>query len=80
MSDQRKAWEEAVARELKTRKAEDLVWQSPEGIAVKPLYTEEDLEGGAAIGWPGAQPFTRGPRASMYAGRPWTIQIGRAHV
>ncbi|HEX4118183.1 MAG TPA: methylmalonyl-CoA mutase [Rhizomicrobium sp.] len=74
MSDQRKAWEEAVVRELKTRQARDLVWQSPEGIAVKPLYTEEDLEGVAAMGWPGAQPFTRGPRASMYAGRPWTIR------
>jgi methylmalonyl-CoA mutase len=74
MSDQRKAWEEAVARELKTRQAGDLVWQSPEGIAVKPLYTEEDLEGIAAAGWPGVSPFTRGPRASMYAGRPWTIR------
>jgi len=74
MSDQRKAWEEAVARELKTRQAGDLVWQSPEGIAVKPLYTEEDLEGIAAAGWPGFPPFTRGPRASMYAGRPWTIR------
>ncbi|HEY5084557.1 MAG TPA: methylmalonyl-CoA mutase family protein, partial [Rhizomicrobium sp.] len=74
MSDQRKAWEEAVARELKTRQAGDLVWQSPEGIAVKPLYTEQDLEGIAAAGWPGASPFTRGARASMYAGRPWTIR------
>jgi methylmalonyl-CoA mutase len=74
MSDQRKAWEEAVARELKARQAGDLVWQSPEGIAVKPLYTEEDLEGIAAAGWPGSPPFTRGPRASMYAGRSWTIR------
>jgi methylmalonyl-CoA mutase len=74
MSDQPKAWEEAVARELKTRQAGDLVWQSPEGITVKPLYTEEDLEGIAAAGWPGSPPFTRGPRASMYAGRPWTIR------
>ncbi|HXR95602.1 MAG TPA: methylmalonyl-CoA mutase [Rhizomicrobium sp.] len=74
MSDQRKAWEEAVARELKTRGAEGLIWRSPEGIAVKPLYTEEDLEGIAAMGWPGLPPFTRGPRASMYAGRPWTIR------
>src|ERR1700677_3273540 len=74
MSDHRKAWEEAVARELKTRQAGDLVWQSPEGIAVKPLYTEEDLEGIAAAGWPGSPPFTRGPRASMYAGRSWTIR------
>ncbi|HEX4369800.1 MAG TPA: methylmalonyl-CoA mutase family protein, partial [Rhizomicrobium sp.] len=74
MSDQRKAWEDAVARELKTRQAQDLVWQSPEGIAVKPLYTEEDLAGIAAAGWPGTSPFTRGPRASMYVGRSWTIR------
>jgi methylmalonyl-CoA mutase len=73
MSDQRKRWEEAVARELKTRGAADLVWQSPEGIGVKPLYTEQDLES-LAPGWPGLPPFTRGPRASMYAGRPWTIR------
>ena len=74
MTDQRPQWEEAVARELKTRTAADLVWQSPEGIAVKPLYTEADLEGMTAGGWPGLLPFTRGPRASMYAGRPWTIR------
>ena len=74
MSDQRKEWEEAVARELKTRDARDLVWHSPEGIALKPLYTEQDLEGIGPTGWPGLPPFTRGPRASMYAGRPWTIR------
>ncbi len=74
MSDQRKAWEEAAARELKTRNAQDLLWQSPEGIAVKPLYTEQDLEGIERTGWPGLPPFTRGARASMYAGRPWTIR------
>ncbi|MBS0280852.1 MAG: methylmalonyl-CoA mutase, partial [Proteobacteria bacterium] len=74
MTDHRKDWEEAVARELKTRSAQDLVWQSPEGIPVQPLYTEADLEGIEAAGWPGQAPFTRGPRASMYAGRPWTIR------
>ncbi|HKD47111.1 MAG TPA: methylmalonyl-CoA mutase, partial [Rhizomicrobium sp.] len=73
MSDQRKAWEEAVERELKARNVRDLVWESPEGIAVKPLYTERDLEG-YETGWPGIPPFARGPRASMYAGRPWTIR------
>ena len=74
MTDQRPQWEEAVAGELKTRTAADLVWQSPEGIAIKPLYTEADLEGMTAGGWPGLLPYTRGPRASMYAGRPWTIR------
>ena len=74
MTDRRKEWEEAVARELKTRQAADLGWRSPEGIAVKPLYTEADLEGVETGTWPGQAPFTRGARASMYAGRPWTIR------
>ncbi len=74
MTDRRKEWEEALALELKISGAADLAWQSPEGIAVKPLYTEADLEGIEAGGWPGQTPFTRGPRASMYAGRPWTIR------
>ena len=74
MTDRSREWEEAVARELKTRPAASLVWQSPEGIAVKPLYTEADLEGLQTATWPGQAPFTRGPRASMYAGRPWTIR------
>ena len=74
MTDRRREWEEAVARELKTRQVSDLGWRSPEGIPVKPLYTEADLEGIEAAAWPGLAPFTRGPRASMYAGRPWTIR------
>ena len=74
MTDQRAEWEKAVAGELKTRAATDLVWRSPEGIAIKPLYSEADLEGIEAAGWPGQLPYTRGPRASMYAGRPWTIR------
>ena len=63
-----------VARELKTRALESLVWQTPEGIAVKPLYTAADLEGLELAGPPGLPPFTRGVRASMYAGKPWTIR------
>src|SRR3569832_394896 len=74
MTDQRAEWEKAVAGELKTRAAADLVWRSPEGIAIKPLYSEADLEGIEAAGWPCQLPYTRGPRASMYAGRPWTIR------
>ncbi len=54
---------------------ETLTWQTPEGIDVKPLYTEADLEGAGHLGsLPGLAPFTRGPRATMYAGRPWTIR------
>src|SRR6201999_88200 len=58
----------------KTGQADGLNWHSPEGITVKTLYSEADLEGIAASGWPGRPPFTRGARASMYAGRPWTIR------
>ena len=54
-------------------KGRDLTWPTPEGIAVKPLYTADDLEGWEP-GLPGFAPFTRGVRATMYAGRPWTIR------
>ena len=62
-------WEAAAAREVR---GADLIWRTPEGIDVKPLYTAAD----AAVdpGLPGFAPFTRGVRASMYAGRPWTIR------
>jgi len=63
-------WDAAAAKELKGK---DVTWHTPEGIPVKPLYTAEDV---ADIdpGLPGFGPFTRGVRASMYAGRPWTIR------
>ncbi len=63
-------WKAAASREVKGK---DLVWHTPEGIEVKPLYTAEDVEG-VDPGLPGFAPFTRGVRASMYAGRPWTIR------
>lgn len=62
-------WQAAAAREVKGK---DLTWHTPEGIAVKPLYTAEDVR--EDPGLPGFAPFTRGVRASMYAGRPWTIR------
>jgi len=62
-------WEALAAREVKGR---DLDWQTPEGITVKPLYTAADVT--TDPGLPGFAPFTRGVRASMYAGRPWTIR------
>ena len=69
------AWRKAAAKELKGRSPDDLAWQTPEGIAVNPLYTEDDLKGlAAADAMPGFAPFLRGPRATMYAGRPWTIR------
>ncbi|WP_264224073.1 methylmalonyl-CoA mutase, partial [Pararhizobium sp. YC-54] len=67
-------WATLAERELKSP-PETLTWQTPEGIAVKPLYTEADLEAAGHLGsLPGLAPFTRGPRATMYAGRPWTIR------
>ncbi|WP_157215245.1 methylmalonyl-CoA mutase [Flavisphingomonas formosensis] len=63
-------WQTAAAKEVK---GQDLTWNTPEGIAVKPLYTAEDVAG-IDPGLPGFAPFTRGVRASMYAGRPWTIR------
>ncbi len=62
-------WEAAAAKEVK---GADLTWATPEGIDVKPLYTAADVI--ADPGLPGFAPFTRGVRASMYAGRPWTIR------
>ncbi|WP_432770419.1 MAG: methylmalonyl-CoA mutase [Sphingopyxis sp.] len=62
-------WSAAADKEVKGK---DLTWHTPEGIAVKPLYTAEDVT--TDPGLPGFAPFTRGVRASMYAGRPWTIR------
>jgi methylmalonyl-CoA mutase len=68
-------WQALAAKELKGANPESLTWDTPEGIAVKPLYTAEDLEGLETVGsLPGVAPFTRGPRATMYAGRPWTLR------
>jgi methylmalonyl-CoA mutase len=65
-------WKKAAEREVKGPDAfRDLTFHTPEGFAIKPLYTAEDA---ADPGLPGFAPFTRGVRASMYAGRPWTIR------
>src|SRR3954452_25365382 len=67
-------WDVLATRELRSP-AENLIWNTPEGIEVKPLYTQEDLKGVNHLNsLPGFAPFTRGPRATMYAGRPWTIR------
>ncbi|MFC0199291.1 methylmalonyl-CoA mutase [Paracoccus rhizosphaerae] len=68
-------WRKQAEAELKGRDPDSLTWHTLEGIAVKPLYTQEDTEGLSHVGGlPGLAPFTRGPRATMYAGRPWTIR------
>ena len=68
-------WFEMAKKELREKELEELTWETPEGIKVKPLYTEKDLEKiKHKIGMPGLPPFTRGPRATMYSNRPWTIR------
>ncbi len=71
-----KDWNELAKKELqKDHSAEELAWKSEEGITIKPLYTKEDLEGLDHLNtMPGFPPFVRGPKATMYYGRPWTIR------
>lgn len=67
-------WSKLAEKELK-RSADDLLWHTPEGIDVKPLYTADDLKNIDHLeSLPGFEPYVRGPRATMYAGRPWTIR------
>ena len=75
MTTKKDEWRKIAEAELKGRPLDDLTWKTLEGIEVEPLYTEEDVEGLAHLNSiPGQAPFTRGPRATMYAGRPWTIR------
>ena len=68
-------WRALASKELKGADPDSLNWETLEGITVKPLYTEADTADLPHMGsLPGMEPFTRGPRATMYAGRPWTIR------
>ncbi|MEN6508898.1 MAG: methylmalonyl-CoA mutase [Smithella sp.] len=68
-------WREAAARELKGSSVESLNWKTPEGIVVKPIYTASDLEGLDTVNTlAGLAPYLRGPTATMYANRAWTIR------
>ena len=70
-----KDWQKLVEKETKGRSVDDLTWQTPEGIAVKALYTAEDTADPSHMNnLPGFAPFKRGPKATMYAGRPWTVR------
>ena len=74
-AEQVAAWEALATRQMQGRSLDELVWQTPEGIAVKPLYTARDTAQLAhADTLPGMAPYVRGPQATMYAGRPWTIR------
>ena len=75
MTKDKDVWYSAAAQELRGRTVDDLNWNTLEGIQVKPLYTAEDIaELDHMGGVPGQEPFTRGVKATMYAGRPWTIR------
>ena len=75
MTDAMKIWKALASKELKGRDPESLIWTTLEGIAVKPVYTDKDTAHLPHMGGvPGQAPFTRGVRATMYAGRPWTIR------
>ncbi len=75
MNDKMTDWQKLAAKELRDRPLAALDWETPEGITVKPVYTAADTADLAHMdGMPGLAPFLRGPRATMYAGRPWTIR------
>jgi methylmalonyl-CoA mutase len=68
-------WQKAAAKSAPGGDVAALNWVTPEGITVKPLYTAADLQGlGQADTLPGFEPYVRGPQATMYAVRPWTIR------
>ena len=68
-------WQQLASRQLKGKSLKELNWNTPEGIKVKPLYTADDLAHLEHLNsLPGFAPYVRGPMATMYAGRPWTIR------
>jgi len=75
MTGKKDAWRGLAEKELRGRPLDDLTWDTLEGIPVSPLYNEDDLADVDHLGTiPGAAPFTRGVKATMYPGRPWTIR------
>ena len=75
MTADKETWRNLAEAELRGRTVDDLTWHTLEGIDVKPLYTADDVTGLDHMGGiPGVAPFTRGVKATMYAGRPWTIR------
>ncbi len=67
-------WRDQAQKELRDKSLDDLIWHTPEGIRVKPLYTREDESPRVTSDLPGFAPYLRGPRSTMYANRPWTIR------
>ncbi|MFZ5564421.1 MAG: methylmalonyl-CoA mutase [Thermodesulfobacteriota bacterium] len=68
-------WKQTAEKEMKGKPADSLLWKTPEGITIKPLYTKEDTETLSHVDTiPGEAPFVRGVKATMYTARPWTIR------
>jgi methylmalonyl-CoA mutase len=68
-------WEEMFSKETRGTTSDQSMWRTPEGILIKPLYTAQDTQSLEHLdSMPGFPPFKRGPKASMYAGRPWTVR------
>ena len=68
-------WRALASKELRNRSLDELDWHTLEGLKIKPLYTKEDIDQLDHLdNLPGMEPFTRGPKATMYGGRPWTIR------
>ena len=73
--DQINRWKTLANKELKDKTIDSLNWLTPEDITIKPLYTENDIENINHLNeLPGLDSYSRGPRATMYAGRPWTVR------
>ena len=71
----KKQWETLVAKESNGLTPDEMTWFTPEGIGLKILYTDDDVKDlDIRKSMPGMAPFIRGPKATMYAGRPWTIR------
>lgn len=66
-------WASLATKQLKGKNPEDLIWHTPEGLDIKPVYTQAD-SAGRTDELPGVFPFTRGPYPTMYTYRPWTIR------
>ena len=75
VSDKKSQWEALATKQMKGRTPDEMTWQTPEGVPVKVLYTQEDVKDLKYTNTlPGMAPYVRGPMATMYAGRPWTIR------
>uniref|UniRef100_A0A4X1UWY3 Methylmalonyl-CoA mutase, mitochondrial n=1 Tax=Sus scrofa TaxID=9823 RepID=A0A4X1UWY3_PIG len=66
-------WAALAKKQLKGKNPEELIWHTPEGISIKPLYSSRDTKDFPEE-LPGVKPFTRGPYPTMYTFRPWTIR------